>query len=95
MLEYVSGGELYQYLKLTGPFPETVTRYYFKQLISALDYMHKQGFVHRDLKPENIVLDADFNLKLADFGFAQRFNKNGTGLMNTPLGTQSNTSYLY
>ena len=69
VLEYVSGGELYQFLKLTGPFPENVARYYFKQLISGLDYMHKQGFVHRDLKPENIVLDADFSLKLADFGF--------------------------
>jgi len=38
--------------------------------MSALKHMHGGGVCHRDLKPENIMLDSNFNLKIADFGFA-------------------------
>jgi len=38
--------------------------------MGALSYMHTAGACHRDLKPENIMLDSEFNLKVADFGFA-------------------------
>ena len=68
-LEYAENGELFDYIAETGSFSEPVTRYYFRQLISALEYMHELGYAHRDVKPENILIDSDFNLKLADFGF--------------------------
>lgn len=42
--------------------------------MDALKYMHTAGVVHRDLKPENIMLDVNFNLKIADFGFAAPTN---------------------
>jgi serine/threonine protein kinase len=69
-LEYCSHGEIFDYIAETGAFKETIARYYFHQLIDALEYMHTKGYAHRDLKPENLLLDGDFNLKLADFGFA-------------------------
>jgi serine/threonine protein kinase len=36
-----------------------------------VDYIHSKGLAHRDIKPENILLDKDFNMKIADFGFAK------------------------
>jgi len=38
--------------------------------MEGLGYLHSSGFAHRDLKPENLMLDNNFNLKIADFGFA-------------------------
>lgn len=68
--ELAAGGELYGVLAQTGALTEEVARFYFRQLISAVDHCHKHGVIHRDLKPENLVLDPYFNLKLVDFGLA-------------------------
>lgn len=64
-----------------------IARKYFHQLISALEYCHGLGIVHRDLKPDNLLLDADYNLKITDFGLATMTNKYGTGLLKTKTGT--------
>lgn len=45
-------------------------RFFASQILDALDYMHTKKVVHRDLKLENILFDDQFNLKIADFGFA-------------------------
>jgi serine/threonine protein kinase len=61
---------MFDYIKNTGSFSESTARYFFHQLLSAVKHINKKGLAHRDIKPENIMLDSEFNLKLADFGFA-------------------------
>jgi len=69
VLENVTGGELFDFAAL-GAFSEPVCRFYFKEMLQVLHYVHSKGTAHRDLKPENILLDEKFNVKIADFGFA-------------------------
>jgi len=45
-----------------------IRMYFVLQLSSALKKIHQEGFLHRDLKPHNVLLDADGDIKLADFG---------------------------
>ncbi|EIW58612.1 Pkinase-domain-containing protein [Trametes versicolor FP-101664 SS1] len=70
ILEYVEGGELFDYLCNKGRLsaPEALT--YFHQIITAIDYCHRFNIAHRDLKPENLLLDRNKNIKVADFGMA-------------------------
>ena len=90
VLELVGGGELFDLVALGGRLEEKVARFYFKQLLEGLSYLHNAGFVHRDLKPENLMLDSNFNLKIADFGFAAPAKgKTGEGMLETQLGTAS------
>ncbi|ESK94919.1 camk camkl gin4 protein kinase [Moniliophthora roreri MCA 2997] len=70
ILEYVQGGELFDYLCEKGRLPASEALTYFQQIIQAVDYCHRFNIAHRDLKPENILLDAEFNVKIADFGMA-------------------------
>ena len=89
-LELATGGELFDYVALTGKFSEQISRFYFKQLIDGLDYVHQRGIAHRDMKPENILFDQHFNLKIADFGFAAPIaGRDGSGFSRTKLGTES------
>ena len=66
--EYVSGGELFDYIVSKGRLSADEARSFFHQIISGVEYCHFQKIVHRDLKPENLLLDNNLNLKIADFG---------------------------
>lgn len=70
VLELAEGGEVFDYVANSGRFEERVARYFFKQFLEGLDHVHMNGHSHRDLKPENLLLNKDFVLKIADFGFA-------------------------
>lgn len=70
VLEFVSGGELFDYLVKKGKLNESEARKFFRQIISAMDFCHAHSVCHRDLKPENLLLDDKQDIKIADFGMA-------------------------
>ncbi|XP_028453839.1 maternal embryonic leucine zipper kinase [Perca flavescens] len=78
VLEYCPGGELFDYIIAKDRLSEEETRVFFRQIVSAMAYVHSQGYAHRDLKPENLLIDEDHNLKLIDFGLCAK-PKGGLG----------------
>lgn len=70
IMEYVSGGELFDYIVARGRLPPDEARHFFHMILSGVEYCHFKKVVHRDLKPENLLLDADNNIKIADFGLS-------------------------
>ncbi|KAI5712645.1 hypothetical protein M8J76_004432 [Diaphorina citri] len=70
IMEFVSGGELFDYIVKHGKLKENEARRFFQQIISGVDYCHRHMIVHRDLKPENLLLDQNLHVKIADFGLS-------------------------
>ncbi|OUZ99587.1 Protein kinase domain [Macleaya cordata] len=88
VLEFVTGGELFDKIARKGRLKEDEARKYFQQLINAVDYCHSRGVFHRDLKPENLLLDDNGVLKVTDFGLSalpQQVREDG--LLHTTCGT--------
>ncbi|XP_070559701.1 NUAK family SNF1-like kinase 1 [Ptychodera flava] len=85
VMEYASGGELYDYLNTVKRLPESECRRFFRQIASAIYYCHRNNIVHRDLKLENILLDEDYNIKIADFGLSSNFSYDS--LLHTYCGS--------
>ncbi|KAI4308267.1 hypothetical protein L6164_031359 [Bauhinia variegata] len=88
VLEFVTGGELFDKIVNHGRMSEDEARRYFQQLINAVDYCHSRGVYHRDLKPENLLLDAYGHLKVSDFGLSALSQQvRDDGLLHTTCGT--------
>lgn len=86
--DFITGGELFDYVANSGPFTEPMCRYYFKQMLQGIHFIHSKGFSHRDLKPENILLDKNYDIKIVDFGFACPLEgRDGTGQNRSVIGT--------
>ncbi|XP_019770898.2 maternal embryonic leucine zipper kinase-like [Dendroctonus ponderosae] len=83
IMEYCSGGELFDHIVEKNRLSESESRMFFRQIVSAVAYLHSVGYAHRDLKPENVLLDKQQNLKLIDFGLCAK----PEGGMENPLHT--------
>lgn len=89
VLELAEKGEIFDFIAKKKGFPESIARFYMNQLLNALQHCHSQGYSHRDIKLANILLDNEFNLILADFGFsASILDENDMGLHTKFLGTE-------
>lgn len=71
LMDYCRHGDLLEYIKDYGCFSEDKAKYYFKQIVSAVSYLHALDIAHRDLKCENVFLMWNNQIKLGDFGFAR------------------------
>jgi serine/threonine protein kinase len=76
--EMVNGGELFDYAAQRDNLPEDECRGFMRQILAAVDYMHRSGVCHRDLKLENILLDVNGCIKIIDFGLGNFFDSDTT-----------------
>ncbi|KAG1702074.1 Microtubule-associated serine/threonine-protein kinase 2 [Nymphon striatum] len=76
VMEYVEGGDCATMLKNAGAFGVDMARFYFAEIVLAVEYLHSYGIVHRDLKPDNLLITSMGHIKLTDFGLSKM------GLMN-------------
>ena len=71
MMEYIEGGDLFDYITSHSFLSEQQSCFYYRQIISVIEYLNEMGISHRDIKPENILLDKEHkNIKLIDFGLS-------------------------
>lgn len=73
IMEYASGGELFDYIVAKGRVPEAEACRFFHQIIAGVEKIHESHVVHRDLKPENLLLDENKCIKIVDFGLSNLF----------------------
>ena len=84
LFPFISGGELFSYLRKMRKFPCETARFYSAEIVSALDYLHSLSIIYRDLKPENLLLDSQGHLVITDFGFAKKISGRTWTLCGTP-----------
>ncbi|KAJ7952915.1 Protein kinase superfamily protein [Quillaja saponaria] len=91
VMEYASGGELFERICNAGRFTEDEARFFFQQLISGVSYCHAMQVCHRDLKLENTLLDGSSapRLKICDFGYSK-----SSVLHSQPKSTVGTPAYI-
>eukprot|EP00397_Hematodinium_sp_SG-2012_P002623 GEMP01002631.1.p1 GENE.GEMP01002631.1~~GEMP01002631.1.p1 ORF type:complete len:815 (-),score=126.14 GEMP01002631.1:1863-4307(-) len=85
IMEYASGGELFDYIVAKSRLREREAVKLFHQILDGVYKVHEMGVVHRDLKPENLLLDEKKNIKIVDFGLSNSFRKDQ--LLKTACGS--------
>jgi len=71
VLDFCAGGELFHHLQKKGPLVEEEAKFYFAEILVALEHLHSLNIIYRDLKPENVLVDLNGHIKLADFGLSK------------------------
>lgn len=83
VMEYASGGELFNYIVQKEKLSESEASYFYSQVIHSIEEIHKHKICHRDIKPENILLTPNKVLKMIDFGLSNEYDK----YLSTPCGS--------
>ena len=86
--EFLEGGELFDRIMECQSFSEEMAANVMEQILSAVLYLHKHGFIHRDLKPENIIFetkDPKSKIKVIDFGTSCQYEQGSK--LKKKLGT--------
>ncbi len=91
VMEYVEGNTLEEKLLKEGKLADQIISSFLKQMILAIDYVHKQGFIHRDIKPSNFLITGENQIKLLDFGIAKNTNDVTVDYTKTGLAQQMGT----
>ena len=87
ILEYGENGDVLRYIQRSGAIKEPMARDWLRQISEAVRYLHEQNITHRDLKLENLLLDANYNIKICDFGFVKE--DHNRDLSSTYCGSKS------
>ncbi|KAG5491926.1 hypothetical protein GH5_00819 [Leishmania sp. Ghana 2012 LV757] len=94
VMELAEGGKLFDLILSKRHFTEDEARTFFQQLISAIDYCHRNGVAHKDLKAENLLLSNDGRLLVCDFGFSSKIAKENIDDPEETIGTGDNIALL-
>ena len=70
-MELCGGGDLLTYVRKRRWLSEDLAKYFFKQIVDGLNYIHAKNIVHWDIKLDNLLLDSEGNIKIADFGVSK------------------------
>jgi serine/threonine protein kinase len=85
IMEYASGGELFDYIVARSRLKESQACIFLQQLLAGVEYLQQIKVVHRDLKPENLLLDEHKNIKIVDFGLSNLYK--GDETLKTACGS--------
>ena len=87
-IQTTQGGDLLNCME-NHEFPEEWAKFYVKEIMLAIEVVHKIGYVHRDIKPDNVLLDASGHVKLADFGTCTKIiDERGRAKARDLIGTR-------
>lgn len=86
VMEYISGSNLDEYIKLRGRLKEDEALDITKDIAKAIGYMHNRKMLHLDLKPKNVMRDEDGGIHIIDFGLSKQYDNNGEPESSTTIG---------
>ena len=83
-MEFISGGELFNLLKVENKFSLEKAQFYDGQIVFVLDYLHSKNIIYRNIKPENILINKNGYIKITDFELSKVIQDRTYTMCGTP-----------